>query len=87
MITSLVVISIYCFPCVSGDARLAKNVKNKVFSFDLVSNNPSVIACDMANVCYLFMLPLMVIYNGMDYWQRFFAIKIFCFRMSIIHCF
>ncbi|KAK8619081.1 hypothetical protein V6N13_133048 [Hibiscus sabdariffa] len=33
-----------------GDARLAKNVKNKVFSFDLVSNNPSVIACDMSNV-------------------------------------
>ncbi|KAL6960538.1 25S rRNA (adenine(645)-N(1))-methyltransferase [Sarracenia purpurea var. burkii] len=31
-----------------GDARLAKNVKNKVFSFDLVSNDPSVIACDMS---------------------------------------
>lgn len=35
----------------SGDARLARNVKNKVFSFDLVSNDPSVIACDMSNVC------------------------------------
>ncbi|KAH9790988.1 Ribosomal RNA-processing protein 8 [Citrus sinensis] len=32
-----------------GDARLAKSVKNKVFSFDLVSNDPSVIACDMSN--------------------------------------
>lgn len=35
---------------VSGDARIAKSVKNKVFSFDLVSKNPSVIACDMSNV-------------------------------------
>lgn len=34
----------------SGDARLSKNVKNKVFSFDLVSKDPSVIACDMSNV-------------------------------------
>lgn len=34
----------------SGDARIAKSVKNKVFSFDLVSKNPSVIACDMSNV-------------------------------------
>ncbi|XP_023549841.1 ribosomal RNA-processing protein 8-like [Cucurbita pepo subsp. pepo] len=32
-----------------GDARLSKNVKNKVFSFDLVSKDPSVIACDMSN--------------------------------------
>ncbi|CAL5368277.1 unnamed protein product [Camellia sinensis] len=32
-----------------GDALLARNVKNKVFSFDLVSNDPSVIACDMSN--------------------------------------
>ncbi|CAL1391709.1 unnamed protein product [Linum trigynum] len=31
-----------------GDARLAKNVKNKVFSFDLISKDPSVIACDMS---------------------------------------
>ncbi|KAG6602415.1 Ribosomal RNA-processing protein 8, partial [Cucurbita argyrosperma subsp. sororia] len=31
-----------------GDARLAKNVKNKVFSFDLVSKDPSVVACDMS---------------------------------------
>ncbi|XP_038715239.1 ribosomal RNA-processing protein 8-like [Tripterygium wilfordii] len=31
-----------------GDARLAKSVKNKVFSFDLVSNDPLVIACDMS---------------------------------------
>lgn len=35
----------------SGDAHIAKNVKNKVFSFDLVSNDPAVIACDMSNVC------------------------------------
>lgn len=35
----------------SGDARLAKSVKNKVHSFDLVSHDPSVIACDMSNVC------------------------------------
>lgn len=33
-----------------GDARLARNVKNKVFSLDLVSTDPSIIACDMANV-------------------------------------
>lgn len=32
-----------------GDARLSRNVKNKVFSIDLVSNDPSVIACDMSN--------------------------------------
>ncbi|KAJ0053394.1 hypothetical protein Pint_02825 [Pistacia integerrima] len=41
---SLVVADFGC-----GDARLAKNVKNKVFSFDLVSNDPSVIACDISN--------------------------------------
>ncbi|GMN42599.1 hypothetical protein TIFTF001_011802 [Ficus carica] len=41
---SLVVADFGC-----GDARLAKNVKNKVFSFDLVSHDPSVIACDMSN--------------------------------------
>lgn len=40
---SLVVADFGC-----GDGRLAKNVKNKVFSFDLVSNDPSVIACDMS---------------------------------------
>jgi len=40
----------FCYP-VSGDAQLAKNVKNKVFSFDLVANDPSVIACDMSKVC------------------------------------
>ncbi|KAK4409950.1 Ribosomal RNA-processing protein 8 [Sesamum angolense] len=41
---SLVVADFGC-----GDARLAKSVKNKVFSFDLVSNDPSVFACDMSN--------------------------------------
>ncbi|KAM7512506.1 hypothetical protein LguiB_011381 [Lonicera macranthoides] len=41
---SLVVADFGC-----GDARLSRNVKNKVFSFDLVSNDPSVIACDMSN--------------------------------------
>lgn len=34
-----------------GDARVAKSVKNKVFSFDLVSNDPDVIAGDMSNTC------------------------------------
>jgi ribosomal RNA-processing protein 8 len=43
--SSLVVADFGC-----GDARIAKSVKNKVFSFDLVSKNPSVIACDMSNV-------------------------------------
>lgn len=38
------------FWCIIGDARLAKGVKNKVFSIDLVSKDPSVIACDMSNV-------------------------------------
>lgn len=33
-----------------GDARLAKNVNNKVYSIDLVASDPSVIACDMAKV-------------------------------------
>ncbi|KAF7089806.1 hypothetical protein CFC21_092684 [Triticum aestivum] len=32
-----------------GNAAVAKNVKNKVFSIDLVSDDPSVIACDMAH--------------------------------------
>ncbi|CAM6129328.1 unnamed protein product [Calypogeia fissa] len=32
-----------------GDARLAKSVKNKVFSLDLISADPSVIACNMAH--------------------------------------
>ncbi|KAD6119355.1 hypothetical protein R6Q59_025396 [Mikania micrantha] len=41
--SSLVVADFGC-----GDARLAKGVKNKVFSIDLVSNDPSVIACDMS---------------------------------------
>ncbi|XP_052189260.1 ribosomal RNA-processing protein 8 [Diospyros lotus] len=41
---SLVVADFGC-----GDARLAKNVKNKVFSLDLVSNDPSVIECDMSH--------------------------------------
>ncbi|KVH80798.1 Methyltransferase-related protein [Cynara cardunculus var. scolymus] len=43
--SSLVVADFGC-----GDARLAKGVKNKVFSIDLVSKDPSVIACDMSNV-------------------------------------
>ncbi|GJS70080.1 ribosomal RNA-processing protein 8 [Tanacetum coccineum] len=42
--SSLVVADFGC-----GDARLSKGVKNKVFSIDLVSNDPSVIACDMSN--------------------------------------
>ncbi|CAH9113443.1 unnamed protein product [Cuscuta epithymum] len=41
---SLVVADFGC-----GDARLSRNVKNKVLSIDLVSNDPSVIACDMSN--------------------------------------
>ncbi|KAG2659497.1 ribosomal RNA-processing protein 8-like [Panicum virgatum] len=32
-----------------GNAAVAKNVENKVFSIDLVSDDPSVIACDMAH--------------------------------------
>ncbi|XP_021766998.1 ribosomal RNA-processing protein 8-like [Chenopodium quinoa] len=31
-----------------GDARLSKNVKNKVYSIDLLSSDPSVISCDMS---------------------------------------
>lgn len=41
---SLVVADFGC-----GDAKLAKSVRNKVFSLDLVSCEPSVIACDMAH--------------------------------------
>ncbi|KAK3032073.1 hypothetical protein RJ639_036287 [Escallonia herrerae] len=41
---SLVVADFGC-----GDARLARSVKNKVFSLDLVSSDPSVTACDMSN--------------------------------------
>lgn len=33
-----------------GDARLSKSVPQKVHSFDLVANDPSVTACDMAHV-------------------------------------
>lgn len=33
-----------------GDARLSRSVKQKVYSFDLVSKNENVIACDIANV-------------------------------------
>jgi ribosomal RNA-processing protein 8 len=33
-----------------GDARLAASVGNKVHSFDLVSRNPKVVACDIAHV-------------------------------------
>ncbi|XP_073309974.1 ribosomal RNA-processing protein 8-like [Primulina huaijiensis] len=38
---SLVVVDFGC-----GYARLARSVKNKVFSFDYISSDPSVIACD-----------------------------------------
>ncbi|XP_031478121.1 ribosomal RNA-processing protein 8 [Nymphaea colorata] len=41
--SSLVVADFGC-----GDARIAKSVKNVVFSIDLVSNDPSIIACDMS---------------------------------------
>ncbi|KAK7282999.1 hypothetical protein RIF29_12181 [Crotalaria pallida] len=41
---SLVVADFGC-----GDALIAKSVKNTVFSLDLVSNDPKVIACDMSN--------------------------------------
>ncbi|XP_010248648.1 PREDICTED: ribosomal RNA-processing protein 8 isoform X2 [Nelumbo nucifera] len=40
-----------------GDGRLARNVKNKVFSFDLVSNDPSIIACDMSNEAHRVLKP------------------------------
>ncbi|KAJ0971960.1 hypothetical protein J5N97_019919 [Dioscorea zingiberensis] len=42
--SSLIVADFGC-----GSATLAKNVKNKVFSIDLVANDPSVIACDMSH--------------------------------------
>ncbi|ONK58789.1 uncharacterized protein A4U43_C09F16660 [Asparagus officinalis] len=42
--SSLVVADFGC-----GNAHLARNVKNKVYSMDLVSNDPSVIACDMSH--------------------------------------
>jgi hypothetical protein len=55
VIKSLMLANMFFWPSfcylVSGDARFAKNVKNKVFSFDLVANDPSVIACDMSKVC------------------------------------
>ncbi|OIT36983.1 PREDICTED: ribosomal RNA-processing protein 8 [Nicotiana attenuata] len=41
---SLVVADFGC-----GDGRLARSVKNEVWSLDLVANDPSVIACDMSN--------------------------------------
>ncbi|KAJ7970761.1 Ribosomal RNA-processing protein 8 [Quillaja saponaria] len=41
---SLVVADFGC-----GDAHLAKSVKNEVFSLDLVSKDPNIIACDMSN--------------------------------------
>lgn len=33
-----------------GDAKLSKNVPNKVHSFDLVAANENVTACDMRKV-------------------------------------
>lgn len=36
-----------------GDAQLAKGVKNKVFSLDLIACDDSVIACNMARVSSL----------------------------------
>lgn len=33
-----------------GDAELAASVRQKVHSYDLVANNPRVVACDVANV-------------------------------------
>lgn len=44
-------LTILCFCCIPGEALIAQSVKNTVFSLDLVSNDPKVIACDMANVC------------------------------------
>ncbi|KAL1315485.1 hypothetical protein HN51_042241 [Arachis hypogaea] len=41
---SLVVADFGC-----GDALIAKSVENKVYSLDLVSNDPNIIACDMSN--------------------------------------
>lgn len=46
--------SINFFHFISGDARLARNVKNKVYSLDLISKDPSVIACDMSNARIVF---------------------------------
>jgi hypothetical protein len=37
-----------------GDAKLAKSVTNKVFSMDLVASDESVIACNMAQVSFIF---------------------------------
>lgn len=36
----------------TGDARLAKGVKNKVYSLDLIACDDTVIACNMAKVRY-----------------------------------
>lgn len=33
-----------------GDAQIAKSVEQQVYSFDLVANDESVTACDMANI-------------------------------------
>ncbi|XP_047181508.1 ribosomal RNA-processing protein 8 [Vigna umbellata] len=35
-----------------GEALIAKTLKNKSSPLDLVSSDPNVIACDMANVCF-----------------------------------
>lgn len=43
--SSLIIADMGC-----GDARLQSSISNKVYSFDLVSVNPFVIACDMSNV-------------------------------------
>lgn len=44
----LILITVTLIMSILGDARLAKSVKNKVFSIDLVAKDPSVIACDMS---------------------------------------
>lgn len=50
---SILLVMIITLHYLTGDARLSRSVKNKVFSFDLVAHNSSVVACDMANVCPL----------------------------------
>lgn len=35
-----------------GDAKIARSVRNQVYSYDVVSLNKHVTTCDMANVSY-----------------------------------
>lgn len=45
-----------------GEAKIAQNVKQKVYSFDLVAQNSSTVACDMSQVCFMRIFIIFYVY-------------------------